>query len=288
MIAILSDIHGNLPALEAVLFDLPPAVREVWVLGDLVGELPFPRETIDALVELGGRMPVRCVAGNREVSLLEAHEGRHPGWWAGTQMRALAWTADQLDARHWAYLKALPLVLPVDELPGGALLYHGSPTEVRGETMTWAQADAAAGSARERWLLGGHTHEARLFYGDGWTVVNAGSVGISQDWIGSVACYALIDTGRVRAGLPGVSFRHVGYDVERTERALEERGVAEMAPGICRAMRLEMRTGGRYLVGLMEYAHTYAARVLGGPVVEIPPDVWRAAETAWMDEVDGL
>ncbi|HML46985.1 MAG TPA: metallophosphoesterase family protein, partial [Clostridia bacterium] len=102
MIAILSDIHGNLPALEAVLADLPP-VREIWLLGDLLGELPYPREVMGKLQALERDLPVRAVAGNREVSLLEIRDGLHEDWRQGTQLSALTWTADQLEPRHWEW-----------------------------------------------------------------------------------------------------------------------------------------------------------------------------------------
>ena len=181
MIAILSDIHGNLPALEAVLADMPPVSR-VWVLGDTVSGLPWPGPVLDRLASLP--VPVDSVAGNREISLMEAGRGEHPDWWTSTQMCTLAWTADRLQVRHWEALRALPERLALDYVPGGALLFHGTPGAVRGQVYTLAQAQQAARGLPQRWLACGHIHKARWFRVGSRAVVNAGSVGLSLDGLG--------------------------------------------------------------------------------------------------------
>lgn len=276
----LSDIHANLPAFEAVLADMPE-VSALWVLGDIIGELPFPVETLDLLMHLSQRLPVRCVAGNREVSLLEAHHGEHPTWWVGTQMRTLAWTVDQLRPEHWSWMKGLPSTLSCGALPGGALLFHGSPTAVRGQLFTADAAKRAASGIHERWLLGGHTHQARFYRVDGHSFINAGSIGISLDGIGGTACYVLIDETNASDESPGIQFRYVAYDVGRVLRALETSGLAALAPGISRADALEMQTGRHHVMSLLQHAAALAKDALGSQPAAIPPALWERAEREW-------
>lgn len=275
MIAILADIHGNLPALEAVLSDMPP-VSEICVLGDIVGELPDPCGVLDLLVETGRRVPLHAIAGNREVSLLEARAGMHPDWWQGTQMRALAWTADQLRPNHWEWLAALPPTLAC--LHGKALLFHGSPQAVRGQVYTAEAAQSACAGLPYRWYFGGHTHHARQHRWADRVWINAGSVGISTDRITAVACYALVD--EEAPALP-VVFRYVGYPLHRVTEAMDACGLTALAPGITRAVTLEMQTGRLHVMSLIGFAQAYAAARGADTRGGIPADLWAEAETIW-------
>lgn len=275
MIAILSDIHGNLPALEAVLANLPP-VREIWLLGDLLGELPYPREVMDKLLDLERELPVRAVAGNREVSLLEIRDGLHEDWREGTQLSVLTWTADQLKPRHWDWLAALQ---PTQEaLKGRALLFHGTPEGVRGMVNDAEQAHALAARYAQTLFFGGHTHRSLRYDWPGGLWVNAGSVGAPLEGRGGVAVYALFDDSGSK---PEVVFRQVLYPTETVIHTFHARGLNELAPGITRVLTLQLRTGGHYMYGLVAFARQYAQERLGRPVTAIPPDLWAEAEQLW-------
>lgn len=275
MIAILSDIHGNLPALEAVLADLPP-VREIWLLGDLLGELPYPRAMMDRLLALERELPVAAVAGNREVSLLEVRDGLHEDWRKGTQLSALTWTADQLEPRHWEWIAALPKTR--ETLGGKALLFHGTPEAVRGTVENAEQARGLAARHPQTRFFGGHTHCSLRYAWPGGLWVNAGSVGVSLEGRGGVAVYALLEEDGPE---PEITFRHVSYPAETVVRALHESGMTERAPGITRALILELRTGRHRMYSLIAFARCYAQERLGRAVDAIPPDLWAEAEQLW-------
>lgn len=280
MIAILSDIHSNLPALEAVLADFPPGVDEAWVLGDSIGELPFPCETVDRLRMLGERIPMRIIAGNRELSILEARAGLHPDWRLGTQLRPLVWCAEQLTASQAEWLGTLPTTLCVDDIPGGALLFHGAPGDVRG-LMPMDEAVAIAALQTSAALLaGGHTHRARRLVAPGFTYINPGSVGLSLDRMGGMSSYALLSPH----GNPHITFRRVPYDIRAVEAALNASGLLTLSPGTMTATLRELQTGLRHMLPLLRYARTYAQGVLGHPIQDIPPELWRIAEDVWIDE----
>lgn len=278
MIAILADIHANLYALEAVLADMPK-VSEIWILGDMTGELPHPCQVLDRLIELP--VPVYAIAGNREMSLLEAKNGRHADWWKGTQMRALAWTTDQLQPHHWKYMNNLLPVMPLNTIPDGALLFHGLPQKVRGQMYQREDAVKAVRGVTEHLLVCGHIHKARIHQIGNQTVINAGSVGLSLDGIGGVATYVLLDEKNKEGSRPRAAFRKVTYDVDKTVNEIQKYGLSDLAPGISRAVILELQTGYHHVVSLVGFCHAYAEQYLGHAIQSIPPELWNEAEKIW-------
>lgn len=283
MIAVISDIHGNLHALEAVLSDMPSQVSSLWVLGDSVGELAFPCEVLDRLLALSHAMPVHMVAGNRERDLVAAHEGKCPHWWRGTQYRCLAWTTERLRADHIEWMRRLPSLLLLEDLPGGAALYHGSPAAVRGKIYDAGQAAEACKATPQRWLAGGHTHLSKRFCFGAQTVLGAGSVGLSLDGVGGLANYVLIREHQPPHSPGSVVFRRVCYDLEAAVFAMDKQGFGQQWPGLNRATVLEMRTGRHHVQSLLAFCASYAMQALGKPSLEgeIPPDLWQEAEALW-------
>jgi len=209
MVAILSDIHSNLYALEAVLADMPK-VSAVWVLGDTVGGVnPFPCQVIYRLMNL--HVPVSAILGNWEEWAFEARHNIQPEWRNdGTKMAAGVWTLEALQDRHWNYLKSLGKTKHINDV----LLFHGRPDDSRVPVLSQAHAEEVATQHGAKWLIGGHTHQARLFRVGDRYVVNVGSVGVSIDGIGGTACYALLDGDKL-------VFRHVAYDVDAAINAIK-------------------------------------------------------------------
>jgi predicted phosphodiesterase len=238
LIAVLSDIHSNLPALRAVLADIPKDISELWILGDIIGAFPsYPCEVLDLIHNLP--FSIVSILGNQEISIMEAKRGEHPDWWLGTQMRLMAWTTDQLLPHHWEYLNSLSHTVTLNRIPQGALLFHGKPGYVRGQISSTEDAINIIQRKEQHILACGHTHKARLFQMEGYTIINAGSVGVSQDGIGGTACYALLTEYDDKNCQPKVIFRHVSYDVEASIQRLKTSGLAELAPGISKAIIAE-------------------------------------------------
>jgi predicted phosphodiesterase len=156
--AIISDIHGNLDALEAVLADAAGTgdVDEVWCLGDVVGYGPQPNECIDVL---RGRNAL-CVAGNHDWAAIGKMDTSE---FNPEASEAARWTGEQLTPDHRAYLEALP-----EQLSAGAsqefTLVHGSPRDPVWEYLTHVSlARLNFDYFQTPYCLAGHTHVPLVF-----------------------------------------------------------------------------------------------------------------------------
>jgi diadenosine tetraphosphatase ApaH/serine/threonine PP2A family protein phosphatase len=221
-IAVLSDIHANLAALEAVCDELPE-VDETWVLGDIVGYGPQPNEVIGSLQRMGAR----SVMGNHDGAAIGAVD---PADFNPDARAAIEWTERVIDPNTRAYLAALPEVRRDGELTA----VHGSPRDPIWEYIIDSRVAAANLAAFEtRLCLFGHTHLPVIFHAEdgqmeiipampdepiqieaGRALVNPGSVGQPRDG-NPAAAYLLMDTER---GV--VEFRRVRYDIDRTQRLM--------------------------------------------------------------------
>jgi predicted phosphodiesterase len=235
-IAAVSDIHGNLLALDAVMADIATRSVDVVVnLGDLLSGGLQPAETADRLVALG----LPTVRGNHERQLLTT-----PPEQMGASDRL---AHDTLRPEHLAWLTALPVTLQVAD---GVLAFHGSPTDdltylldtvdetgARAATLEEVLERLGHESSRPL-LLCGHTHlQRQLRLPSGALVVNPGSVGwpayADDDPYPHVmeagtphARYAIVDD---TSGTWQAVFHAVDYDWQRAAQIAERNGRSDVA-----------------------------------------------------------
>lgn len=227
--ALISDIHGNLPALEAVLADIEgrAEIDAVYHLGDLVGYAPWPDEVV-ALLRAHG---IAGVAGNYDSTV--ATDYAHCGCrYEDARQEELShhsyeWTRARVSEETKRWLGGLPFRMDVRPLGGHAsgptlILLHGNPvlntvywTEDRDDGFCRKMA-AAAGARAGDVLAFGHTHRPWHREVDGIHFVNTGSVGRPKDgdWR---AGYVVLELG---ASGWGVEFIRVDYDLERATAAI--------------------------------------------------------------------
>jgi len=222
--ALISDVHGNLPALEAVLADIDrrTEVDAVYHLGDLVGYAPWPNEVV-ALIKGRG---IVGIAGNYDSTVATdyAHCGCKADSPRGEELAHLSyeWTRAHASPETKRFLGTLPFRM--DLRPRGGhksrpqlVLVHGAPTL---NTLYWTEdrpdsfASKMAGSAgaKEGGLIAfGHTHKPWHRVVGGVHLLNTGSVGKPKDgdWR---AGYALVEADE---GIGVVEFARVEYDLER-------------------------------------------------------------------------
>lgn len=211
-VAAIYDIHGNLPALEAVLDEIrTEGVEEVLVGGDVVPG-PMPRECLSALLALP--VPVRFLRGNGESDVLAAHRKQELDRVPAVFRETLRWTADQLSAEHLSELGAWPLVLH-STIPdtGDALFCHATPrndNEVFTRLTPEERLRPLFATVDADVLICGHTHMQFDRKVGEMRVVNAGSVGMPFGDAG--ADWALIG--------PGVELRHTSYDLDAAQERI--------------------------------------------------------------------
>lgn len=222
MLALVSDLHGNLEALDAVLRDIDrssPGASLVCA-GDVVGYGPDPEACIARLQERGAL----CVMGNHEEMVLGRRDFSrcvHAG------IVAAVWTRRRLSAGARRFIEQLPYSV---EAVSGVVVCHGDLESADTYVSTRERAEAALAQLRARHpsaevLVCGHTHHAALFTPEqgfrivsdlpaGPCVINPGAVGQARS-AAPLASYALLDMERRR-----VSFRAVAYDYGTTIRKL--------------------------------------------------------------------
>lgn len=226
---LVSDIHGNLPALQSVLEDAP-AFDAIWCLGDLVGYGPNPNEVIKQLREF----PLVSVVGNHDWGAL----GRvDPYVFNADARHALLWTQTELTKENRRFLTELPAGLEVE----GYVLVHASLREPIWEYLLDLDA-ARKNFAFDDFQIAfmGHTHiplvfesvgtkpDARVFQPDYQEplsldgrrlLINPGSVGQPRDG-NPQAAYGILDTDE-----QSMAFRRVAYPIEITQERMRKRGL---------------------------------------------------------------
>ena len=219
---IFSDVHANLPALEAVLDALATERVDAYLhAGDLVGYGPWPNECVERVASLGAV----GVAGNHDLIAVGRLETDRT---TGAARRSLEWTRRVLSDAARAALERLPLVTASDSVT----VAHGSLDDP--ERYVRTPADGARELDRladDGVLVLGHTHEAWALVGGqtrplggavalaGRCLLNPGSVGQSRERR-LVARFAVLDLTRREA-----SFRAVAYDIERARAELRRVGL---------------------------------------------------------------
>jgi predicted phosphodiesterase len=211
-VAALYDVHGNLPALRAVLAELDEVQPDLVVVGGDVCWGPMPRETLIALRSLGEDAVYVRGNADREVGG-RVTEGADPA-----VADVTAWCADQLDDEQKAFLSALPPVQVVDVTGLGRTLFcHGSPRSDE-ESITDAtperEVEDMLKGVDERTVVCGHTHAHFDRRVADRRVVNAGSVGLQFGSRG--AHWALLG--------PDVELRVSEYDVEAAAEEIRRSG----------------------------------------------------------------
>jgi len=201
-LAVLCDIHGNLPALEAV---VPELNADVVVVGGDVASGPFPAETLSLLRSLS--VPVEYVRGNAD-RVLDLEGIPEPN------RSARRWVAERLGEDNLRFLRELPLDLVIE----GIHFCHGAPGSDTAP-MTRFTADERLrdllDGVRERVVVCGHTHVQFDRTVDGVRVLNAGSIGAPYE----------VEPGAYWLELgPQPVFRRTEYDLEEAARRIRASG----------------------------------------------------------------
>ncbi len=230
MYAVISDIHGNYEALEAVLRDIPEGVETVYCLGDVIGYGASPNECCDVVRKLG--MPT--ITGNHDLAVTDLSTDLD--WFNPVAAAAVLWTRDELTEENAEFLRSRPRMMQSRD----ALFVHGSvrdPDEYiinsisAGENLEVLQREYPD----VKLCFFGHTHVKALapspngavtndhtidLSSNGPYLINPGSVGQPRDG-DTFASYVLAEEDRI-------AYRFVEYDIAKAQARIRAAGLPNM------------------------------------------------------------
>jgi putative phosphoesterase len=273
-LAILADIHGNIPALDATLKEIEKDdVDGLIVAGDMVAG-PHPVEVINRLRDLNAWM----IRGNNEGYILRFASGEAPDWW---------YTARQWSFMHWNYRRMDNNTLDfIMELPEQRTIHlaeadpirvvHGSPrniSELIYPDKDMSPLDVALGMTPEPVLIFGHTHVPWQLRRDGRLMLNPGSV--CGTFMGKTGgSYAILSWENKRWE---VEPRELHYDIRLARKAFEDTGLLEEGGAIAEHWLYDLEHGINTLPRFVEFAYRQAAEAGYSDSPFVPDEIWDRA-----------
>ncbi len=224
-VALIGDVHANLPALEAVLAHIhEQGVEAIWNVGDFVGYGAFPNKVVHRLREEN----VLSIAGNYDLKVLQFRKKKDK--WRKKKQRgkylAFKWAYDSLSKKNRKYLRFLCQEIRMKVKGKRILLTHGSPASNE-EHLTPDTPEKRlrklAQMAKADVIICGHSHQPFARQVDGVWFINTGSVGRPDDG-DPRACYAILQISSEQ-----IQVRHyrIEYDVEKAVAAIREHELPE-------------------------------------------------------------
>jgi putative phosphoesterase len=220
-IAVLSDIHGNLLALDACLADLESqgSADAIVVAGDLCLGGPKPKKVLQRLEEIGAA----CVRGNTDRYLSEDSSAEKQ---AQAESAQIAWTRREIGERWATWLKELPFALRIGEDNNQLLIVHANP--LTDDEHLWPDADEPIlrrliGKEKATTIAFGHLHLPYVRVWRGKLLANVASAGLPKDG-DPRAAYAILTE---RDGGWQVKHRRVAFDVKKVATQLADCGIPD-------------------------------------------------------------
>lgn len=223
-IAVIGDVHANLPALDAVLADARRrGAQQIWNIGDTVGYGAFPDQVVQRLARLGALN----ILGNYDRKVLKFPQKRSK--WQRTKapakFTAFRWAWQQLSAESKALLESLPRRKRLDIEGWRVVVTHGTiedDQEGIDETTPIGRLRELAGKARADLIVSGHTHRPFDTSVDGVQFVSVPSVGRPEGDTRAGWCLLNIEESRLE-----IEHRQVPYDIDKAVEALERHQLPE-------------------------------------------------------------
>ena len=261
-LAILSDIHGNLPALEAVISDLKDFDTDHLVVpGDVISFGPFSRQTAQLVIEKGWSV----IRGNNEFFLVDYKTPRaHAEWNDPVQFAPTIWLNQQFDHKLRTIIGSWPdtLNLRFHDAPP-ILVCHGTPVSPWDSiywTMTDEEIAVKLSSVEAEYVICGHTHLPMDRQVNRWRIFNPGSVGVPLDGIFS-ASYLILE-GNEKGWRP--TFRRVPFDYKTVFGEFEASGY-NRASGPMGRLVVEVYKTARPMLGFIRWREKHKS---GSPLTD--------------------
>jgi predicted phosphodiesterase len=257
-IAILADIHGNLPALDAALADVArEGVDRLFVAGDMVVGSPDSAACWDRVRALG--CPI--LRGNHERYVFDLHSERAAPEWHSERFGPVQYAAAQLGEARRRELAALPMTHQFHDIPE-ILFVHGSSRSDNDLIFPYTTDDAIVPmfpTGAPEWIVRGHNHFSSVRLWEHRKIVTVGSVGLPLDGTPG-AQYTILEK---RANSPWrVIHRNVRYDVNATLNRFRETDYLEKGGPMARLYMREVQTAAFQIVPFLKF---YQQRLAAQP-----------------------
>jgi putative phosphoesterase len=223
-IALISDIHSNLPALEAVLAHAhSQGVETFWCMGDLLHFNAYPQEVVKTIRKLDAV----CIYGNIDCQVMDLKKLIEKKKEIPDDQQPLVWTYQQLTPKSRKYLADLPMTRRLKLNGSRFLLVHGSPVAfddpIYSDTPD-ARLRELARMTKAEFIICGHTHKPFVREVEGVTFINPGSVGKPIDG-DPRACYAIM---KVKKDVVSIEPFRVSYDLAGMIQKMKEVQLPEL------------------------------------------------------------
>jgi putative phosphoesterase len=225
-VAFISDIHGNIEALTAVLNDIKKQnIDKIYCLGDLVGYGPNPNEVI----ELIKNNKIQSIMGNYDDAIGNEKDNCGCSYNPGKETQvgdiSINWTIKNTTEDNKNFLKNLPHKLSIKLEEVSILLVHGSPLNslleyIKPDTDV-KRLNTIIEKVKENIVINGHTHLSMIRNVNGKTIFNAGSVGRTKEGEAK-AIYLVLN---IESNVYHHEFRKVDYNVKKTCEKIIEKGL---------------------------------------------------------------
>ncbi|MDF2883879.1 MAG: metallophosphoesterase [Clostridiaceae bacterium] len=280
-LAVLSDIHGNLTALNAVLKDINRmGVDKYIIAGDHIVDCPQPNEVLEKIKNLNAYV----IKGNREQYVIEYHKGMHNEWNNHKQMAAVLWTHNVLNEQNIKYIDELSEQVNISfpEMDDIRVV-HGSPFHINEELFPHKHPERLEKTLKgieESVLICGHTHQAWSKISYNKFIVNPGSVGVPFNK-NKFAEYAVLTWEHNKWT---VSQHQVQYNLNELENTFNESGILQKSRAWSRLTLESIKQGKNITLDFIKYAYKLAENS-GFNNLELVPDcIWDKAEQLWFEK----
>lgn len=274
-IAVIADIHGNLPAFQAILNDLEIRQADrVIIAGDIITDCPDSDEVLSIIHNKDWTV----IKGNREQYYLDHRAGLLEHWTHARQMSALMWTFDRLSHRNRRYMEKLKeqTTLSIQELQ--IKVVHGSPDSISELLFPVEEKDRfedLMAELEEDILICGHSHRQWFVQvGEKWAL-NPGAAGVHFNAAGG-AEYALLT---IEENIPSAELIQIPYSLEQLDRRFHDSGLYSASPHWSQSIMDSIRKGENISLKMIAYALEIMEQEGITDALTIPDHIWdRAGE----------
>jgi putative phosphoesterase len=272
-IALIADIHGNLPAFNAVIEDIHRQnIDHIIIAGDMITDCPDSNEILNRIRAMNGTV----IKGNREQYYLDHCAGFKNHWNDSKQMSSLIWSFSRLSTENSLYIRGLKDQLVLEIYGVKLRIVHGSPdsiSELIYPIEKKARFHEIIHSLKEDILICGHSHQQWHCRAGGKLVVNPGSAGVHFNE-SSGAEYSILEFHESQIE---VSQKQILYNIDELEKRFIHSGLYKESPLWSESILESLRQGQNVSMQLLDYAYDLMEKqgIRNSPT--IPDLIWDQA-----------